>query len=756
MTNFARCLSVGSLPIFLLLLLGACEGPPGPQGLPGTAGEPGTDGVDGEPGDDGAPGEQGPPGNDGANGTNGDDGAAGQNGEDGLPGPGGRNATLSGPGLSFTITDAAIDADGTATVSYTVTDDAGVPLDVNGLFTEGAITVRFVLGWLALNADGGAGQYTAYTTREVTSPINGNTATQATSDSGGTTVEVGVGQGTFTYTFATNIDVADDTLTHTVGAWATRTFEGERYVANDEYDFVPNGDAVTVRREEISNDTCNGCHGRLEAHGGSRRDVALCILCHQPQTSDPDTGETVDMKSMIHSIHRGEELPSVQAGTPYQIIGNQQSVHDYSTVVFPQDIARCGACHQGAQADVWNTRPTRAACTGCHDLTSFVDPAPAGMTLHEGGSFADDDSCAACHRPSGGFSPIIDRHLQPGFDPDRTTVALTILDVVNTGPNQTPEMTFDVEVDGAPRDIVASPLNSLRVTVAGPTTDYDRYWQHTLQGSGASGTLVVEGDHFRYTFPAAMPADAEGSFSVGLEGYVQDADGNRFAAPNPVTTVAVTDAEPVPRREIVAVERCNSCHYSLAAHGGSRNDPRYCVMCHNPMNTNDERVARVEGTTVTAHSVHLKPMIHSIHRGEDLVDEYVLGGFPAPAVGDPDGSPIDFGEVRFPGDLRRCETCHLEDTWMLPLPTDALPSRVEELTCTEVLLPEDGDLYCATRSSVESFLGPTAAACVSCHDGPSTLAHAQINTADSGVESCETCHDAGSEFDIAIAHAIEP
>ena len=55
----------------------------------------------------------------------------------------------------------------------------------------------------------------------------------------------------------------------------------------------------------------------------------------QPQTIDPDTGNTVDMPVMVHKIHMGEDLPSVKAGKPYQIIGNRQSVNDYSTVTFP-------------------------------------------------------------------------------------------------------------------------------------------------------------------------------------------------------------------------------------------------------------------------------------------------------------------------------------------------------------------------------------------------------------------------------------
>jgi OmcA/MtrC family decaheme c-type cytochrome len=80
--------------------------------------------------------------------------------------------------------------------------------------------------------------------------------------------------------------------------------------------------------------------------------VAGCITCHTPQTTDPDTGNTVDMATMIHKIHKGKDLPSVQAGTPYRIIGNQQAVHDYSHIGFSAypDTRNCVACHEQGKA----------------------------------------------------------------------------------------------------------------------------------------------------------------------------------------------------------------------------------------------------------------------------------------------------------------------------------------------------------------------------------------------------------------------
>jgi len=151
---------------------------------------------------------------------------------------------------------------------------------------------------------------------------------------------------------------------------------------NNVYNWVPAGPALSSTQAEtlmktrdvVKTESCNRCHDPLSAHGGARRNVELCVMCHTPQTTDPDTGNTVDFKVMIHKIHTGSSLPSVKAGTPYQIIGFQQSVNDYSTVVFPSDVRNCTICHTptAAQAKNYITNQSRAACGSCHDNVDFA------------------------------------------------------------------------------------------------------------------------------------------------------------------------------------------------------------------------------------------------------------------------------------------------------------------------------------------------------------------------------------------------
>ena len=722
------------------LLLGAA------LGLVGCVGPAGPDGEPGAPSDAGPAGPQG------------DAGPAGPQGDAGATG---QNAYIVGPGLVFTIQGATIDAAGTAVVRFQITDASGLALDREGLYTEGAVSTSFALAWLDQSATGQALQYTSYLTTTETDPATSAAATQATTDSGGSFVEVDAGKGLYEYTFGAPIMVADGTKTHTVGVWASRDFGGLHYVANATLDFLPAGGAVTVQRDVVETTGCNACHNPLSAHGGDRRDVKLCVLCHTPQSSDAYTGNTLDLKVMAHKIHMGANLPSVLAGGKYQIVGYMAQVDDFSTIVFPQAVQNCVTCHTGkGQPDVWDTdAPTKLVCGSCHDGTYFgALPAPTGFTAHPGGPQPDETKCSVCHPPVAGLAGISTVHLTPTTDPASPKLTLSIVSVSNTAPGQTPQLVFSVQQNGAPLDLLATPLPSLAVTVAGPTTDYATFWQQTIQGTGATGTLALAGTTgtYTYTFPAPMPASATGTYAFGLEGYVLGSTGAELGALNPVAFAAVTDPAPVPRRKVVDVAQCNSCHLQLSAHGGSRQEAQYCSFCHNPNKANDQRVARFEVPATTAQSVDFKVFIHKIHMGDALTQQpYTLGAYPPPSPTNPAGTPTDFGTVAYPGNPSACTACHAGPTYLLPLGASVQPSLSEVLACEDAN-PNPLD-YCVDRVvSASVYTPPTTAVCTACHDAPATVAHAQTNTTASGAEACATCHGPGAAYDVQLVHAPAP
>jgi OmcA/MtrC family decaheme c-type cytochrome len=622
----------------------------------------------------------------------------------------------------FVIQNVIIGADNRIRVTYLITDNKGLPLDRLGVVTPGSVSTSFVAAYIPQ----GQSQYVAYTTRTQTSPITSVSAVQASADSGGTQQQVG--EGTYTYTFGVALPANyDHTVTHTVVLYGNRNLTefdlGTQY-ANVEYNWVPSGAAVTQVRDVVRTETCNKCHDPLALHGGSRRNVATCVTCHTPQTSDPDTGNTVDLKVMVHRIHAGPNLPSVKAGKPYVIIGNQQSVHDYSHITFPQELNNCESCHDGtaSQALNWLTKPTRATCGSCHDDVNFA----TGQN-HPGGPQPSDNLCATCHIAQGELefdASIKGAHTVPRFSQDLPGVKFEILEVKNTQPGQKPSVALKI-TDKSGFPIETSQMSSLSLVVAGPNTDFAGYWSESVLKTPSNNGIV------NYTFTRGIPEDAKGSFTVGVEGYrnvtVQPGTTKEVSVRdvgfNQLVAVAVTDTAPVARRQVVTQDACNSCHGSIALHGTFRQNVQYCVMCHN---ANWDDRARRPADKLPVESIHMKTMIHKIHTGEDLESDFTIYGFGTPPPA------INFNEVTYPGDRRNCEKCHIAETQQLPLPKGVLPSV-------------------APRDYINP-MPPTTAACLSCHTSQDAASHALLNTSTLG-ESCKVCHGTTSEFSVDKVHA---
>jgi OmcA/MtrC family decaheme c-type cytochrome len=639
------------------------------------------------------------------------------------------------PGLHITVNSIVINATLHPVVDITYTDDLGQPLDRNGQITAGPLAINMILAWW----DAGERQYTSYTTRQKAgadgTPFAGVEVTQAAADAqqsstvpnGGTWNDIDLGHSV--YTFGTALPAGYDTsITTTLGIYATRNMAGiqdKNYYANVEQDFVPNGAMVTQVWDEIPNSACNTCHNPLSAHGGSRQDVKLCVLCHQPQTVDAGFHQTADFKVLIHKIHMGENLPSVQAGTPFIFNGS-----DFSTVAFPQDIRNCATCHAppATQSFAWYTYPNRAACQSCHDDVDFTTGAN-----HPGGIQTSDANCSTCHVPQGSRewdASVMGAHTVPYNSTQLKGIVSNIVSVANTAPGQNPTIQFQLtQNDGTP--IAPNGLGTgatLAVLMGGPTTDYavdPNGFRESAVGATFDGTTAT------YTFAHAIPTNATGTWGFSLEArhtvpldpHPDDATSFSEATFNPVSYAAVTDATAQPRRLVVDLANCDKCHSKLMLHGNLRQNTQMCVICHNP-NENDGAFRPADQAPV--ESVDFKRMIHRIHTGENLTQDYTVYGF--------GGSPNNFNGVRFPGDRRDCLTCHATDT-----------QQVLEN-------PPPGLLPTQTLRDWYTPMQHYAAACLGCHDTQAAAAHAFTMTAPFG-EACATCHGTDAEFAVDKVHA---
>jgi OmcA/MtrC family decaheme c-type cytochrome len=213
-----------------------------------------------------------------------------------------------------------------------------------------------------------------------------------------------LGGGKFSYRFKTSIDNASQTLggitlagneglTHTVAIQVARNVPlatGKTYqqAVNPYVNIRPDGAAVTATREVVSISACNACHGKLGLHGGSRREIALCVLCHYPGVLDngaTGSGNSISLMNLVHKIHYGAKLPSNVAGGSYYIANNA-----FKTVAFPFMSAdskasgapiKCVKCHvagkdaggrdYGRDVARYKSNPTFTKCTSCHDTMKF-------------------------------------------------------------------------------------------------------------------------------------------------------------------------------------------------------------------------------------------------------------------------------------------------------------------------------------------------------------------------------------------------
>jgi len=693
--------------------------------------------------------------------------------------------------LNAFITSATIDADGQPVIEFQLSDQHNI-----GITDLTAADVRFVIAKLQGSPLGNfTGTWQAYINNIAQPAVGTGTepALQGTSERGSVGEFENLGNGKYSYRYATSVtnlpqDILDQAateglnlsydpnLTHRVAI----QFDNAPGKANPNRDWVPATGATdgVMSMEIAATANCNRCHDPLMVHGSGRREVKYCVTCHNAGSTDPDSTNTVDFKVMIHKIHMGANLPSVEAGTPYVIYGFNNTAHDYSHLHFPQDIRNCVNCHVGSatgadldytltetsQGDNWSVYASQAACGSCHDDLDF--------SSHAGGQ-SDDSKCASCHSTGGIAGNIQDSHRILTTEASAKFLA-TIESVSNTGPGEKPSVSFRISnaQTGEDYDILSDPVftgASINVRTAWSTTDYTNTGNGQDNASSVSisalSNAVPNGDgSFRVTMPVAIPDGSErpfftatGSGAAVVEGRLSLAlEEGASPVRVPLTNVHKffsidePDGEATDRRTSVDLDNCLNCHQDLVLHGGNRsNDINSCVTCHNPRNT-DIEVRDLADPPATdgkrEESIDFKRMIHGIHAAGIREHPLQIVGFGGTV------HVFDEEEVAFPGNLANCTTCHTSDGFTLPLDNGVLATTIN--TGADAQSPLD-----------DKVITPITAVCSSCHDDDEAAAHmvaqgGNFNTTQAKidekvvVESCPVCHGSGNLVDVAEVHDI--
>lgn len=461
-------------------------------------------------------------------------------------------ATVKPNGVSTSTTEPI-------TVRFTLKDDRGYPLDINGVYSQNvAIQPRFSIAHFSVDSAGNAQPLVVYTLSTSSAAPNGQPTMYNPATAGqGSLAENGYGAGDYTYTFPTTsatptgpVAVAYDTTkldeTHVVWIQATRqtdltyTDNANTFSAsNAPYYFVPSGNGTPHTREIVSPDACASCHNNFKPettasaqfHGGGRVDPRMCNVCHNPgRTTNPQA----DSSSFVHRIHNSEAVATANL------------FHGIS-VAYPQDTRNCNACHQGAaQGNQYVTNPSQLACKGCHDYVAFDASAPAtcGVTAGSGtgpvlgadgkpvpcNHFAGPQpECASCHGPSGGF-PATRYHVAVAPpDPNNLlnggTNANTNASYVASGgvvPTGADVITYSVKTVDTVPDAVTSTIKRPRVVFKLQRNGTDVVFPDPTTATELMANFV--GSPSAY-FAFAVPQDGNATptdFNASVSGYLKN------------------------------------------------------------------------------------------------------------------------------------------------------------------------------------------------------------------------------------------
>jgi len=597
-------------------------------------------------------------------------------------GGGGGDQPSANPALLSAISSASLVASNdtavNASAGFAAVQAAGIaPVTINSppkvnftVFSDGAVktgltaaNVSFAIAKLVPGTNGDPDQWVNYIYRTETAtagvgpggkPVLAS-AKQATTDSKQTDPTLLAAQlvynagGYYTYTFKTDIkDVAqtngvvfEPSRTHRVAIQLSyKNAAGDTVLVNPYFDFTvdASGNAVAVTdpaktRKMTDITSCNSCHEKLALHGGGRVDTQYCVMCHNPGTTDANSGNVLTLSTMVHKIHAGKLLYSTVAtgGEDYTIWGYQNSKHSYADVGFPQDLRNCTKCHTAAnastpQGDNWKTKPSKEACLTCHasntgSLWDDIHKPLAKTRVGVNASAKDmtNQMCASCHSAGSVVSAENVHFNQSEASSAKYKMNIEAVSYDAAARKVTIKYYLsDPTNSNAAYNLVTSECTGTTAVTCASTTKYGnlRFYvgyanmvgqsslvtEFTSYGNGGNSVYAYaytgknDGSN-HYSMDIALPADtatavASGTARVISIGQVKEPllEVHANAASRPVVTPEVVanrvnvvvqntfkelalSGTLLPRREVVSNAKCNVCHSALGSASGSNTLP---------------------------------------------------------------------------------------------------------------------------------------------------------------------------------------
>jgi OmcA/MtrC family decaheme c-type cytochrome len=249
----------------------------------------------------------------------------------------------------------------------------------------------------------------------------------------------------------------------------------EARVPSPTYDWMIGDGAATTRRGIVDTKLCLQCHvGSLYQHGGDRVDnVDYCLICHNAASNDKSvrvatmgidvpadtydgrSGQTFEMKSMLHRIHSagtkdqpplviyrgrgvyafapdrsglanwpGEGVQDVFGSTIGNVVNGvtqpppYRIAHNFHAPTYPRALNDCAACHVAGSVDLQPDQTKAMASTddagGTTDWANQLDDVLQGATT---------TACVTCHAGGAAKGHAYQNGWEPQeFDEGRQTI----------------------------------------------------------------------------------------------------------------------------------------------------------------------------------------------------------------------------------------------------------------------------------------------------------------------------------------------